>query len=496
MKSSNILGWVLSILIGVLVFFVGMNTNSDEMPNRVYKVYLNGQPLGLIASKESLLNIIDEKQKTIKEQYAVSKVHPPSGLEIVEEFTYSTDIKEVSYIYELIENKDPFTIDGYIVNISYPIDEVKREEAAVTNRESISLYVLNKTDFEEAFKTVIKAFVGPENFEGYANNSQAEIIDVGSRIDSISWEEDITIKGSKIGVDSLILTSPEEISKYLFFGTLEDQEYYKVKDGDSISSISASHNLNPDEFLVANPEFGSKNVPLTPGQLVNVGLIKPLVTIVSNVYLVEDITYPYRTEYVDNKDAYLTYKKTIREGANGVSRLHEMLVYKNGEIHNSSITDSQELLPIINQIIERGTRGYMGGTYHNTGGNEEWSWPTNVPYIITSRFAPRWGKHHNGIDIAGPGFASPIRAVQAGTVTKNEYTSGYGNYITITHPSGHITLYAHLARKALPAVGTTVKREQVIGYMGSTGNSTGNHLHFEVRTSAGYLDPCNSIFKC
>ena len=79
-------------------------------------------------------------------------------------------------------------------------------------------------------------------------------------------------------------------------------------------------------------------------------------------------------------------------------------------------------------------------------------------------------------------------AAAAGTVTIAEYSSGYGNYVTIYHSNGSTTLYGHMSSIAVTA-GQTVSQGQVIGYVGSTGYSTGPHLHFEVRVNGTCVDP-------
>ena len=504
MKNNPALSILLSVLIGFFVFFVGIEVKSEGEPSQVYKVYLNGQVLGNIKSQEALLNLIDEKQEATREKYQVTKVHPPRGLEIKEEYTYAPNIVEVNDIYEIIQDKDPFTISGYTVTIKYPTEEIENENGVVIKRETKVLNILNKKDFEEAFKTVMRAFVGPEEYEMYVNDTQAEIVETGSKIETIYWEETITIKESFINVDAEIFTNEADISKYLFFATTKEQKAYTIKEGDDIESISAANNLNTEEFLVANPQFTSKNVLLTPGQSVNVGLIAPMVTVVSEIHLVEDLTDKFKTEYVDDDKAYLGSNKTIQEGSNGTTRVTEKILYKNGEIQNLVIVSQQEIIPVVNKIVSRGTKGGGGGYggFQSTSGNEDWSWPTVSPFVITSRFAPRWGGFHKGLDISGTGFGSPIRSVQAGTVIKNEYSSSFGHWVVIRHDGlGYITAYAHLAKKSHVAVGTKVNREQVIGYMGNSGRSFGTHLHLEVQPGttwnySGQLDPCKSIFKC
>lgn len=98
---------------------------------------------------------------------------------------------------------------------------------------------------------------------------------------------------------------------------------------------------------------------------------------------------------------------------------------------------------------------------------------------------------HTGLDMAASG-GSPIKAVYSGKVIKSEYSQGYGNYILISHGRGIETLYAHCS--SLEAeVGDTVDSGDIIALVGSTGNSTGNHLHFEVRKNGVRLDPAYAL---
>jgi murein DD-endopeptidase MepM/ murein hydrolase activator NlpD len=113
------------------------------------------------------------------------------------------------------------------------------------------------------------------------------------------------------------------------------------------------------------------------------------------------------------------------------------------------------------------------------------SWP--VAGTVTSPFGARWGRMHEGIDIAAAS-GRPIVAANAGRVIYAGWMSGYGNLVVIDHGGGIATAYAHQSAIA-SAVGQTVGRGQTIGYVGSTGNSTGPHLHFEVRSAGSPVDP-------
>jgi murein DD-endopeptidase MepM/ murein hydrolase activator NlpD len=123
-------------------------------------------------------------------------------------------------------------------------------------------------------------------------------------------------------------------------------------------------------------------------------------------------------------------------------------------------------------------------------------WPT-TSNLITSYFGyrvhPIYGttRFHSGIDIGAP-YGAPIYAAEAGRVILASYYDGYGNCIIIDHGDGISTLYAHCS-SIIVKVGQYVSKGQIIGYVGSTGNSTGPHLHFEVRIKGNPVNPFNYL---
>ena len=112
-------------------------------------------------------------------------------------------------------------------------------------------------------------------------------------------------------------------------------------------------------------------------------------------------------------------------------------------------------------------------------------WPVNAP--ITSPFGWRWGRMHEGLDL-GAAYGTPIAAAAAGVVIYAGWEGGYGNLTVIDHGGGLATAYGHQSRIAV-SVGQSVAQGEIIGNVGSTGHSTGPHLHFEVRVNGQAVDP-------
>ncbi len=510
---NRIMGVCITILLSIMVFFFGVRTKLEGNPNSIYQVYLNGESIGLIENKQELLDLIDKEQIEIKNKYRVDKVYPPSGLDIQDVITYDNNISSVNTVYEKIKDKEPFTVSGYQVTITYKESEdiTESDDAGATEKEEeeikkpVTMNVLKKEDFEEGFYDTIAAFVGSETLDKYKNGTQSEIVETGSKIENVYWNEDIKIKESYLSTEDYIYTNSSDVSKYLLFGTLQEGKKYTVRDGDDISSVAEANNLNVDEFLVANPEFTSANVLLTAGQQVNTALIDPIVSVVYEEEKIEDVEVPFETEYQDDDTMYKGNNEVIQQGEKGETRVTEKIQYINGEIQGLYITKTQELVPAVNKIVKRGTKvaSSSGGGYEYYDvpfTNDTWSWPTISPYVITSKYGWRWGKIHAGIDISGCGYNSPIYSIGDGVVVETGYHYSMGYYVYVAHGNNYYSVYMHMS-KYIVKKGDTLSRGQQLGKMGNSGFSTGTHLHLGVYKGYPYvggvaMNPCKSVFSC
>ena len=119
------------------------------------------------------------------------------------------------------------------------------------------------------------------------------------------------------------------------------------------------------------------------------------------------------------------------------------------------------------------------------------AFPLKSYSYVSSEYGSRWGTTHTGIDLAAPA-GTHIYSWRSGTVTFAGWSGGYGNFIIVDHGDGFVTRYAHCSKIAVTK-GQTVSQGQVIGYVGTTGNSTGNHLHFEVKVNGNFVNPRNYL---
>ena len=130
---------------------------------------------------------------------------------------------------------------------------------------------------------------------------------------------------------------------------------------------------------------------------------------------------------------------------------------------------------------------------HSSAALGGYIWPVSSRKI-TSPFGPRntgipgASTNHKGVDIGGVYYSSEVHAAKAGTVIVSERSSSYGEYVVISHGSGNTTLYAHMSSRNV-SVGDVVEQGDVIGITGSTGISSGPHLHFEITENGVRVDP-------
>lgn len=506
MKSKNIIITILLTAIVLGLYFVDRiyKTNYD-LASAAYMVYLNGESIGLINDGDELYNLINHEQEEIRNKYQVDGVYPPDGFELVEINTYHENFTSVNDIYNQIAELDDFTIKGYTVTIKFPEEEKK---------EDITINVLTKEIFDKAIRNFITAFIDEKELTNYIEGTTPELTGIGQVINTMFFNETITIKEGYISVNEKIYTDVESLSQYLLFGPDAKMDSYVVELGDDIESISEEHNLNPQEFIIANPQYRNVDTMLTVGSKVNVTLLAPIITFIYEVYRIEESVTRYDTKVEVDETKDENYSEITTPGVSGITLNHENFQVKNGEQSSEiKITHYDVIREKVDQIKTVGKKkttsgggGYISGSYVSTDGY--WGWPTNQPSVITSKYQIRWGRLHEGMDISGTGYGSPIYAIADGVVTKVAKSCSScaqwanGNYVVVKHDNGYYSAYLHLSGFTCN-VGDVVTKGQQIAKMGNSGLAYGTHLHLGLYTGgepfAGVatqsVDPQKTIYK-
>lgn len=209
---------------------------------------------------------------------------------------------------------------------------------------------------------------------------------------------------------------------------------------------------------------------------------------VDSIVSANDLTNPNRLR-VGQKLEILTVKGVLHEVAAGESLWEIARRYKvslDEIVEVNSIADPSRIQPKTKLIIPGATRVLRSDALVVNGQLQKaFDWP--VRGRISSTFGPRWGRMHNGLDIA-VNTGTPVRAAADGRVTFAGWNGGYGILVIIDHGNGVETRYAHNSRVNVK-VGQQVSRGQIIAYSGNTGNSTGPHVHFEIRYKNNPVNP-------
>lgn len=469
---KNVMTLVLVLLISASVFILGFDNKKASAPNTYYQVYLKEETIGIVKSKKELEEYIDDQGVKYKKKYGVNAVYAPNDMKVVKITTFNDQVSSVKDVYKKIMERSPFTIDAYKVTI----------KPNNTETSNTTFYVTNKDVLKDALEYVIVTFVGEERYNSYLNDTQAKIVTTGKIIENVYISNNITTKYEKVSVTEKIYSNEKDLMQLLIFGESNIGKAYVVKSGDTISSIALENQISVGEFLISNASLKSENSLLFPGQLVNIIPTSPKVSVVIKEYVVEDIPKKFTVQESIDENRLQGDDERIQVGENGLDRVAWSDITVNNEKISSDTISNEEIKPAVNEIWIRG-----GKIIPNVGSLKVWAWPTESGYRITQDYAWRINpirgnrEFHQAIDISGTGYGSNIYAANNGTVIKRSYeANGYGNYLIINHNNGYYTVYAHLSAFNVK-VGQTVARGQIIAKMGSTGLSTGTHLHFEVK---------------
>lgn len=270
----------------------------------------------------------------------------------------------------------------------------------------------------------------------------------------------------------------EEINKYI--NNLTEQGYYIV-----------SYNLDMDMFI---KKTVVQKVSINEEHL-KTKIINSLdVQILTTKLMIEDETYYFKTEnecnsFIEELNKYITQTYTTEGSVDNLS-----IITSEAEL-NEKIEEVKAEKEVIIQKAKLAAAKKTKITSRSGSTLRTSEYKTGAPLAkytyISSYYGTRSRGWHTGVDFAAPS-GTDIYAWKSGTVIFSGWSGSYGNYIKVDHGNGQISCYAHCSRLAV-SVGQSVVQGQIIGYVGTTGNSTGNHLHFEIMINGNFVNPLNYI---
>lgn len=264
---------------------------------------------------------------------------------------------------------------------------------------------------------------------------------------------------------------------------------YRAEYDDETTTVFAN------DVVVTNGQF-NKNDIMTVEEIMALAEGKFSIALSTDIVYTKEIAYETETEYDDSE--YSSYEEVKTEGKNGTEEVTIRTTYVDGVQTDAVETDTKIIEEVVNEVVIKGSKdGITASSEENiSSGSSTGSfiWPVPYTHSISSYYEWRWGRMHWGIDIADSGiYGQDIVASDGGTVTfSGDIGDGYGYYVIIDHGNGYQTLYAHCSSLAV-SEGQYVSQGETIAYVGSTGYSTGPHLHFEVRQGSDKLDPLNFV---
>lgn len=258
----------------------------------------------------------------------------------------------------------------------------------------------------------------------------------------------------------------------------ESNKIYVVQSGDCLSVIAMDHDTTVSSIMALNGMTDAEAI-IRDGQELIIAVPEPDLKLRITMGEVYEEDYNVEPVIIENDSWYTTKEVVHEEGTTGHRERNDIVVYENGMEMSRTLAHEKIITESTAAVIERGT--IIPPTYIKPIGGGR----------FTSGFGRRWGRMHKGVDWACP-VGTTVYASCGGTVIQAAYSGGYGNVVVISHPDGRMTRYAHNS-KLLVRAGQHVEQGQPLALSGSTGRSTGPHVHFELYINGAAVNPLNYI---
>ncbi|MDR0434845.1 MAG: peptidoglycan DD-metalloendopeptidase family protein [Gracilibacteraceae bacterium] len=415
------------------------------------RVSVNGEAVGVVAEQAEAETMVED----VLRQYGAEFGFP---VQSKDEITYET-------LRIRIEDRVPLTQAGLTAAITPYVDGYAL---------AIGEQVIFKVASLEVLDEVLQAYT--DHYTQAGDSKTVESAEIQDSYAKLAMELPPQEVVSKEDALNRLLQGGGEVVNHT------------VTAGESLWIIARKNNTTVEEILQAN-EGLTEDSMIHPGQTLNLNEERPFLTVVAKGVSVQEEVIPYTV--VTREDNGVTPGGSVirQAGVTGVKNVTYAFVEKNGRTIEKEVIEEKVVSEPVDQIVARGPAVIAVSVVASRGsGNVSGiGWPLSGN--ITSYFGG--GRRHTGIDIDGY-TGQPFYAAGAGTVSAAGWMGSYGYCILVDHGDGVSTRYAH-ASQLLVRAGDKVTKGQNIGLVGSTGRSTGSHLHFEIIINGGAVNPLNYL---
>ena len=433
-------------------------TVTPNNPHVVYRIYINDEVVGLINNKEEYDTFIENHMKELLQQYPDQVIYAPTNVRVEEEVTLlPVDSIDNQAVLSQVAEKADFKTSTNVVTIGEQKFAVK--DTAVV---------------ESTLMDLMKYYTGTENLAKIMDteNPIQALSETGSQYIGAKVVEPVKVESSYAAPDEVLTT--DQMRRMMLYGQKEPQQTVTFGEDSSLWYIARDYGLTEEELILLNPQVEGLKWGELLGMELDVTPLNPIIHVQTEQEKVNVAPISYETEYIDDETMLKGQTKVTQTGQNGEFLTRTKVEYVNGEQTNSTVVEETQLSEPVKEVIIRGTKVVSGV------GTGNWVWPT-TSRNVTCGYLCYSG--HYAIDISASTGQS-VYAADNGVVVSASYNAAYGNVILINHKNGYYTRYAHLNSMNVKA-GDIVEAGQLIGGAGNTGNSTGTHLHFEIRTNTG-----------
>lgn len=438
---------MISMMLIIAVLSLGVY-KINEIQTRAYAVYYEDEEIAIVREKEEVINVLNNAKKELLGKYDCEIVLD-NELKFEEIYSRDSSLTSTQRIEKNIASQLSFLVSGYTL---------------LVDEEEIG-YSKTKEELEQVIEKIKEPYLKTDNQD--------------SKLLEIGFVEDVKIEKKKIPFNKI--NEVEELVEYIQIGG-EEIKTHIVEVGESLWTIAKMYGVSVDDLIDANEAKNPEGLQI--GDEVQLSLPDSLVTVVTKeeVEYTDDIKYEVKIEY--DKDMYKTQRKVKAEGKEGETKYLINLVKHDGKIVKEEIIKEEVLLEPVDQLVVQGTRELP-----KTAATGAFLMPTRGR--VSSRYGPRSGRMHYGLDIAASS-GTPIKAADGGKVVYAGWKGSYGNLVEISHENGYVTRYAHCSSINVSA-GQRVHKGQLVGRVGNTGRSTGPHLHFEVLKNGENVNPSSYV---